>query len=85
MRISEHFLYPDNVHFLDTLSDYDVHVSCDRDLSLPGPRRVGKGGVCLLWYKRYSNNIVPLGIDDDISVGIQCQTTQAHFLFIFQL
>lgn len=70
--ISEHFLYPNNVHFLSTLnSDYRFHVTCDRDLKLPGARRVGKGGVCLTWHKRYDNYIVPLHTDDDRIIGIQ--------------
>jgi len=35
--ISEHFLFPNNVHFLDILiSDYCYHVSCDKDLTESG-------------------------------------------------
>ena len=29
-------------------------------LRLPGRRRVGKGGVAILWHKRHNGNIVPL-------------------------
>lgn len=84
--VSEHFLYPSNVHFLSTLnSDYNYHVACDKDLSLPGPRRVGKGGIFLMWHKKLDNYIVPLNIDDDRIIGIQLQTSPGQFIFIFQL
>ena len=83
--ISEHFLFPNNVHFLDNLnSDYCYHVSCDKDLSIPSKRRVVKRDVCLMWHTQYNNDVVPLSIDDRI-VGIQLQTTLCQFMFIFQL
>ena len=59
--ISEHYLYPQNVHFINSLiSDYRTHVVCDRDLLLPSNRRVGKGGVAILWHKRHDSYVVPL-------------------------
>ena len=52
--ISEHWLYENNAHFLNSVfSDYNHLTICDEDLSLPSNRTVGKGGVALLWRKRY--------------------------------
>jgi len=44
--ISEHWLSPNNLYFLDTISnDYNYHAVCDNDLYSCKTRKVGKGGV----------------------------------------
>ena len=84
--ISEHFLMPQNVHFIDTLiSDYKFTVTCDNSLSPWSKRRVGKGGVALMWHKRYDSCIVPLQIESDRVCGIQFQTSPGEYWFIFQV
>ena len=79
--ISEHWLFPSNVHFLESLtSRYNVYAKCDNDLTITSPRRVGKGGVALMWNKRLDNYIVPLPIDDDRLIGLQLQLTQTQYM-----
>ena len=84
--ISEHWLSPNNLYFLDTISnDYNYHAVCDNDLYSCKTRKVGKGGVAILWNNRYDNYVVPLNIDSDRIVGIQLQNSPGDFVFIFQV
>jgi len=46
-------------------SNYKHFTICDHDLSLPSKRRVGKGGVTLLWRKDIDDHVSPLMCDDD--------------------
>jgi len=56
--ISEHWLYENNVHFLNSVfANYNHLTICDKDLNMPSKRRVGKGGVALLWRKDIDNNV----------------------------
>lgn len=75
-----------NKYFLASITnDYDCLVICDRDLSLPTRRKVGKGGVAILCHKRLSQFITPLTIDDDRIACVQVQLSPGLFLFVFQV
>jgi len=85
--ISEHWLYPHNMFFLDCISsDYNCHGVCDKDLYWTNERRkVGKGGVCIMWRKQLDNFIVPLSIESDRIVGIQLQLLNNQYIYMFQV
>ncbi len=75
-----------NVHFFDSISSNDRYIAvCDSDLSMPSRRKVGKGGVGILWHIMYDKYISPLTIDDDRIVGIQIQIYPGLHMFIFQV
>ena len=53
--ISEHWLY---LHFLDKINNnYISYGTVDKDLLLPVYRKVGKGGVALLWNRKFHKYI----------------------------
>ena len=55
------------------------------DLKFPGRRRVGKGGVALLWHKRLDCLITPLSFEDDRIIGLQLEISPAFYIYIFQV
>lgn len=70
--ISEHWLFEKDIFFLDKIDPaYVSHSVSDNDLKLPNNRKVGKGGVAILWNKQLSNKISILQIDSDRIVGVQ--------------
>ena len=82
--ISEHWLYEKDLMFFDKLdSNYKSHAVADTSLNFPGRRKVGKGGVAILWHKKHNQNIAPLDIDDDRIIGIKynCWVNSAIYLF----
>ena len=84
--LSEHWLYNHNLHFIDAIdNNYKCHAIADYSLDVPSHRRVGKGGVALMWHINYDRYITPLSVDDDRIVGVQFQVAPQHYLFIFQL
>ena len=51
--ISEHWLYEKDLNFLNEIdNNYISYAVSDNDLKYPGKRRVGKGGVAILWHKK---------------------------------
>lgn len=84
--ISEHWLFEKNLHFLSELDrNYNSHGVCDSDLKLPSQRRVGKGGVAILWHKKHENNVYPLNIDDDRIVGIKYEINTMCSIYLIQV
>ena len=84
--ISEHWLYKSSIHFVNSLNtEYRCHVICDSSLDLPSRRRVGKGGVGLMWKSKYDKYVTPLTLNDDRICGIQYQISRDSFLFLFQV
>lgn len=84
--ISEHWLYQNNTHFLDKIdNNYTSLAVSDSDLYIPSGRKVGKGGVAILWHTRHSNKVTPLSIDDDRIVGIHYHVSTLMHLYIFQV
>ena len=69
--ISEHWLYEKDLVFLDQIdSNYKSHAVSDFDLKSPGRRRVGKGGVAILWHRKLDNCVTALSFDDDKLLGL---------------
>ncbi len=76
--ISEHWLYEYNMHFMNHInSNYVTHAKADADLKTTGTRRVGKGGVALMWKRLIDQYITPLDIDDDRIIGIQYEVAKS--------
>ena len=84
--ISEHWLFSYNLHFLGSIhNQYDYHAIADPDLALVCNRKVGKGGLCLLWKKSLSNKIAPLTLNCKSIVGIQYKYKPGCYYFVFQV
>ncbi|MEW8561249.1 MAG: hypothetical protein AB2541_04060 [Candidatus Thiodiazotropha sp.] len=84
--ISEHWLYEKDLSFLYLIDNcYNSHAVSDWDLKRPSKRRVGKGGVAILWHRKHHNKISPLLFDDDRIVGIKFEINTDNFIFFFQL
>ena len=64
---------------------YISHSIADYDLNLPGNRKVGKGGVALLWHKKCDNKITVLPIESDRIIGVQYEMSSNCFLYIIQV
>ena len=52
-------------------SDYTEFAVCGYDLHTPTGRKLGKGGVDLMWQRALTARIIPLDIDSDRICGIQ--------------
>lgn len=84
--ISEHWLFEKDLHFLEQVdSNYRSHAVSDASLQIPGRRRVGKGGVAILWHKKYDRNITPLSLDDDRIIGIKFVVNSSLSIYFFQM
>ena len=84
--IAEHWLFERDLHFLDSIDNmYCSYAVSDFSLSLPSNRRVGKGGVCILWKRSLSNMITQLEIDDDRIIGIKIQINSENIIYVFQV
>ncbi len=84
--ISEHWLSESNVHFFDSLSNNSrCHVVCDSSLAIGNQRRMGKGGVAIMWQNKYDYCITPVDIDDDNIAGIQMQISANDYMYMFQV
>ena len=57
----------------------------DKDLSKPSHRRVGKGGVCLLWHRKFDKYVSPIILEDDRIIGIQIVLGPNNRTFVFQV
>ena len=83
--IAEHWLYEKDLHFLNQIhSNYHCHAVSDFSLCFPGRRRVGKGGVAILWHKKHNVNIVPLFFDDDRIIGVKFVLNHNCSLYFFK-
>ena len=58
---------------------------CDNDLLMPSNRRVGKGGVAILWHKSLDHHVTPLDITSDRICGIQYRLNQHLHFYILQV
>ena len=61
------------------------HAVSDFDLKRPSRRRVGKGGVAILWHKKYDNYVIPLSLDDNRVIGIKFELNRDNSIFLFQV
>ena len=84
--ISEHWLYEKDLHFLHQLDNsYNCHAVADFDLKRPSNRRVGKGGVAILWHRKFDRFIFPLSLDDDRVIGIKFEIDADNCVYFFQI
>ena len=84
--LSEHWLYPHNLHFLNALNmNYNVYAKCDKDLCVTNAKGAGKGGVALLWHKKLDHLMSPLPIDDDRLIGLQLQLSPSQYMYFIQV
>ena len=86
LGLSEHWLSDCNMHFLGSINcDYIAFGVSDRDLRIPSSRRVGKGGVALMWHKSISSRVSLLDIESDRICGIQYRLSKNNFVYILQV
>ena len=84
--ISEHWLFERDLHFLDKIdSNYRSHSVSDSSLHYPSNRRVGKGGVAILWHIKYDSCVTLLCIDDDRILGVQIEMSESSYIYLFQV
>lgn len=84
--IAEHWLFDNNLLFLESIDNmYCSHAVSDYSLALPSNRRVGKGGVALLWKRSINHMITPLEIEDDRIIGIRVQINPENILYVFEV
>ena len=84
--ISEHWLYHKDLHFLDKINNnYISYGTADKDLLLPVYRKVGKGGVALLWNRKFHKYITTLDINSDRIIGIQFKYSQNCYMYLLQV
>ena len=84
--ISEHWLYEKNLYFLESLdNNYKSYAVSDFDLKRPSSRKVGKGGVAILWHDKINKCVTPIELDDDRIVGIQVMLDTDNFMYFFQV
>ena len=84
--VSEHWLYKKDLHFLDSIHRlYNYAAVSDFDLERPSKRKVGKGGVALLWKRSIDAQVTLLNIDDDRVIGVQYQIAENIFIYVIQV
>ena len=84
--ICEHWLYEKDLRFLNQINNsYISHATADFDLKRPSNRRVGKGGVAILWHRKYDRLISQLALDDDRIVGIKYEINTSSCIYFFQV
>ena len=84
--ISEHWLYEKDLQFLNQLDNsYISYAVADSDLTCPSKRRVGKGGVALLWHRKYDRCVSPLSLYDDRIIGIKFEVNTENCIYFIQV
>ncbi|MES9881493.1 MAG: reverse transcriptase family protein [Sedimenticola sp.] len=52
---------------------------------MPSRRKVGKGGVAIMWHVKHNDKVTPLTIDDDRIIGIHVHVSASIHLYILQV
>jgi len=61
--ISEHWLFENCLSFINSIdSDYKSVSTADKDCKVRNGRKVGKGGVALLWHVKHDKYVTQLNI-----------------------
>ena len=85
-EVCRHWLFPSDMHFLNSIHpNYNSLGVCDSDLNAYISRKVGKGGVALLWKKSLDDSFSLLSIDSDRIIGIQIQTSCDKYTYVLQV
>ena len=86
MCISEHWLYPDSLAYLNSIdTTFDVFSKADSSLNVFDSSRRGKGGLGILWRKDLSSLVSKLYLDDDRLTGICVHLQNNAKLFIINV
>jgi hypothetical protein len=68
-----------NFHFMDSISSkFMRYTVCDIN-------NVRKGGVSIMWHRRYNNLISKVETDSDRIIGIQLEIGSSLFVYFFQV
>lgn len=84
--VCEQWLYKKDLHFLESVnSSYSYSAVSDFDLERPSRRKVGKGGVALVW-KRSIDSRVSLMTTELLEFSISYQTAHyVHYSSLFSI
>ena len=86
LGLSEHWLYRHSLHCLQAIhNSSNCFGVCNNALNTPSNRRVGKGGVAILWHRSLDNQVSPLDIDSDRICGIQYRVSPNIHYYILQV
>ena len=84
--ISEHWLYDKKLHILNSLdTKYKSHSVSDLSLQIDSKRKVGKGGVAILWHSKLDSMVSPIEVTDNRIIGIELLLDSSNYYFIFQV
>ena len=83
--LCEHWLYDKDLHFLCKInSAYSSFAVSDSSLRVDCARKVGKGGVAIMWKRQYDNIVSRLPITSERIIGIQVELSPSYFVYIIQ-
>ena len=86
LGICEHWLFEKDLYVFNTFSNlYSSYAVSDKDLVFNGTCRMGKGGVAILWKKKYDSCVSQLPFICDRILGIQVEFSPQNFLYLFQI
>ena len=83
--IYEHWLLESDSHFFFSIHSNFTSISVSDASVAHSGRNMRKGGVALMWKKKYNNKISQLDLDDDRLIGIQLQLQSGLYIFIIQV
>jgi hypothetical protein len=84
--ISEHWLYRKDLHILDNINNIYISFSVSNpDLDMPSLRRMGKGGLAMLWPKKWNSHITSLDIVSKYFIGIQIMIKPKTYIILLQI
>jgi hypothetical protein len=84
--MSEHWLFEHDLQFIYCInSHYTSYSIADPDLQYPSSRRVGKGGLGIMWHKRLTNRISPLYLSSRYVIGIESMIGPGCYMYIFRV
>ena len=84
--ISEHWLFPDQLSFLNSIDPQFVGIGvCDKSLDPLSRHRRGKGGTALLWNKIIDTCVLPIQTNSDRIVGIEINLKDQRKLCILSV
>ena len=81
-----HWLTDSNMHLSETINrNYTGFGVSDNELRIVGARRIGKGGIAIMWHNSISRRISCLDIESDRICGIQIRINRNNFVYISQV
>ena len=84
--LSEHWLFRHNLHVLNSINNkYTYYAMSDPDLDYISNRKVGKGGLCIMWKKSLSSRVSTLTLNCNSIIGVQFMYSPGCYYYIFQV